>query len=598
MSIELKEVKLPGRESEGSLTPAMRQYRAAKDAHPDTLLFFRMGDFYELFFEDAVVASRELQLTLTARDKLKAVPMCGVPYHAAEGYLQRLLRRGYRVAICEQMEDPKLAKGVIKREVTRVFTPGTAVDPSLGPEQSNWLVSLACSGSERSSKGRSRANEPENASVRVGLCMLDLSTGEVRATEFTDQNAWAQSLDELGRLRPAELLYASTGLHGKNLLGETEDDSAAFASIPSKTGLEDWVFTAEYAVPLVLRQFGVHSLDGLGLGGHETAAVALGALLEYLRRTKQGALEHVDSVHFYGRSTCLQMDAVSVRNLELIEPLFAGETTQTTLASVLDACLTPMGKRLLRSTLLRPPSHVVEINERLDAVEEGVRELRRREAVRRALDGVLDLERLLGRVALDSAGPRELCSLAGTLARLPALLLSLGGFTNSGWVQIRGDFDALEDVEREIGRTLVAEPPVSLGDGTAVREGVDAELDEARDLGRNGRQAIAAIEERERARTGIGSLKARFNNVFGYYLEVTRANAKAVPADYERKQTLVNAERYTTPELKELEVKILTAQERCGDHRAEDLRRAAGAGCFRRQGGFERAPGEWLESIY
>jgi len=553
------EERVPQEDLEAVLTPAMRQYRAAKDAYPDALLFFRMGDFYELFFEDALVASKELQLTLTARDKLKAVPMCGVPYHAAEGYLQRLLRRGFRVAICEQVEDPKLAKGVVKREVTRVLTPGTAVDPALGAEQSNWLVSLARVGGGRS------ARSIHDVGSCIGLAMLDLSTGEFRTTEFSGANAWAQALDEVGRLRPAELLSGTTFTGGANLLGEGTDDVSEIAAIRTKTALEDWVFTAEYAVPLLKQHFKIQSLDGLGLGGHEAAAVAAGAVLEYLRRIKRGALEHVDGLRFYERSTCLELDAVSVRNLELVEPMFAGEAGQTTLFAVLDSCLTPMGKRLLRSWLLRPASGVAEIGARLDAVGEAKGNLRQREELRRALGGVLDLERLLGRVALDSAGPREVVALASTLGRLPAVLLSLQVFTAERWVDLSAGMDTLDDLQGQISGTLVEEPPVALGEGAAIREGVDAELDELRELGRSGRQAIAAIEERERKRTGIGSLKVRFNNVFGYFLEVTRANAKAVPADYERKQTLVNAERFTTPELKELERKILTAQDRCGE---------------------------------
>ena len=546
---------------EAVLSPAMRQYRAAKEAYPDALLFFRMGDFYELFFEDAIVASKELQLTLTARDKLRAVPMCGVPYHAADGYLQRLLRRGFRVAICEQMEDPKLAKGVVRREVTRVMTPGTAVDPSLAAEQSNWLVSIARTGAGR---GTSPASGDAGC---TGLAMLDLSTGEFRATEFQGAVGWAQSLDEIGRLHPAELLFGASLIGGANLLGESaaSEDTSWLSAIRTKTPLEDWVFTAEHAVPLLKKHFQVPSLDGLGLAGREAAAVAAGALLEYMRRTKQGSLEHVDALRFYERSTCLELDAVSVRNLELVEPLFAGETTQTTLSSVLDACLTPMGRRRLRSTLVRPANGVAEIDARLDAVGELVGDLRRREELRRALDGVLDLERLLGRVALDSAGPREVMALATTLGRLPGIVEALNTLRAARWRELADGMDAVDDLRDLVLRTLAEEPPGSVGDGGAVRAGVSAELDELRELGRSGRGTIAAIEERERERTGIGSLKVRFNQVFGYYIEVTRANAKAVPTDYERKQTLVNAERFTTPELKELERKILTADERSGE---------------------------------
>ncbi len=554
------EEKIPVSDVEASLTPAMRQYRQAKNTYPDALLFFRMGDFYELFFEDAVVAAKELQLTLTARDKLKSVPMCGVPHHAAESYMQRLLRRGFRVAVCEQMEDPKLAKGVVKREVTRVLTPGTAVDPALGGEQSNWIISIAITGVNRSSTG----TDPGGAQC-IGLAMLDLSTGEFRTTEFRGPDGWAQAVDEIGRFKPSELLCGETLRGGTNLLGETADLGFGLESIKTKTTLEDWVFTVEYALPLVKQHFQIQSLDGLGLARHEGASVAAGALLEYMKRIKRGAMQHVDSLQFYERSTCLELDAVSVRNLELVDPLFAGESVQTTLFSVLDSCLTPMGRRLLRSTLLRPASGLAEIDSRLDAVAELFRDLRRREDLRQSLDGLLDMERLLGRLALDSAGPREMTALAGTLARLPPLLEVLRLLEADRWVRLGVDFDPLSDVVATICGTIVDEPPVSLGDGTAIREGVDAELDELRELSRSGRQAIAAIEDRERERTGIGSLKVRFNNVFGYYLEVTKANAKGVPADYERKQTLVNAERFTTPELKELERKILTAQERSSE---------------------------------
>ncbi|HEY8998062.1 MAG TPA: DNA mismatch repair protein MutS, partial [Edaphobacter sp.] len=288
-----------------ALSPAMRQYRTAKDTYPDSLLFFRMGDFYELFFEDAIVAARELQLTLTARDKAKSVPMCGVPYHAAEGYLQRLLRKGFRVAICEQMEDPKLAKGVVKREVTRVFTPGTAIDPSLSAEQSNYLASVAVTGS--------------GVQTVFGLAFLDLSTGEFRATEFRGSAARAQLVDELGRTRPVELVFGSGGslfAAANSSLAldkgrEDEEEAASFDWIRTKTPLDEWVFSTEHALPLLRRHFHVHSLDGLGLGGREIAGVAAGALLHYMQATKQGGLEHVDVLRFYERSTCLELDAVS-----------------------------------------------------------------------------------------------------------------------------------------------------------------------------------------------------------------------------------------------------------------------------------------------
>jgi DNA mismatch repair protein MutS len=538
--------------SETTLTPVMRQYFAAKEQHPDCLMFCRIGDFYELFYEDAILVSRELQLTLTARDREKKQPMCGVPYHAAEVYLQKLLRLGYKIALCEQMEDPKQTKTIVRREVTRVLTPGTSLDPTLGAEQSNYLASVCVLGA--------------GAQQVCGLALLDLSTGEFRATEFVGVHAWAAAADELGRVRPVELLYGTGLLGGVNLAGEdSSETTAGLDGIRTKTAMEEWVFTAEYAVPLVRNHFKVHSLDGVGLGGHEAAAVAAGAVLHYLRQTKQGALEHVDGLRFYERSNCLELDAVSVRNLELVEPLFSGESAQTTLFYTMDACCTPMGKRLLRAWLLRPANGLAEIEARLEAVGEAAGDLRRREGLRRSMDGVLDLERLLGRVALDSAGPREVMALAKTLGCLPSVVAAVKMFDAARWRELGNSLDPLEDLHEMIVRTIADEPPVSLADGGAIREGVDAELDELRELSKSGRQALAAIEERERTRTGIGSLKVRFNTVFGYYLEVTKANAKAVPADYERKQTLVNAERFTTPELKEYETKILTAQERSGE---------------------------------
>jgi DNA mismatch repair protein MutS len=570
-------------------TPAMRQYFAAKEAHPDCLMFCRIGDFYELFYEDAIVASRELQLTLTARDREKKQPMCGVPYHAAEQYIQRLLRKGYRVALCEQMEDPKLTRKVVRREVTRVLTPGTVVDSGLGPEQSNWLASISVRGS--------------GATGCVGLALLDLSTGEFRATEFSGATAWAQLVDEVGRVRPVELLCAEGGLvepaAGKQSTlreaGGREAEASPFSAGPfegvrTRTVLEDWVFTAEYAVPLLRKHFSVHSLDGMGLAGHEAAATAAGAVVHYLQKTMQGGLEHIDVIRFYEQAGCLVLDAVSVRNLELTEPLFSGESIQTTLFYTLDACCTPMGKRLLRATLLRPASELNEIEARLEAVGEAAADLPRREGLRRAMDGLLDLERLLGRVALDSAGPREVKALGASLACLPRLRDAAGLFKAKRWRELSGAgeaptpfstgsleqtdrvstgfstaFDIMEDLHEMIASIVVDEPPLTFTDGGVIRPGVDAELDELRELGRSGRQALAAIEERERQRTGIGSLKVRFNSVFGYYLEVTKANSRSVPADYERKQTLVNAERFTTPELKEYETKILTAQERSGE---------------------------------
>ena len=520
----------------------MRQYFAAKAKHPDTLLLFRMGDFYELFYEDAKTAARELEITLTARDRERQVPMCGVPYHAVEGYIGRLLQKGYRIAICEQMEDPKLAKKIVRREVTRVLSPGTALDPAQRSERNNYLAALHV------------------ADDRVGLALLDLSTGEFRVTEFHGKTAPALSLDELSRQQPAELLIAAETSLFPALSPDTL--SAALDPIRAKTRLEPWVFSADYAVPLLERQLGARSLDGFGLGGHGAAAIAAGAALHYVRSTQAGDLTHIDGLRFYERAEHMELDAVSVRNLELVEPLFAEASARTTLFHTLDCCQTPMGKRLLRTSLLRPLLNAAEIDARLDAVAELHAALQPREELRRALAGVLDMERLLSRVSLDSAGPRDVLALGASLARLPQIGRAIDKLVAQRWKEAHGRLDRLEDLHDTIARSVVAEPPLTLADGGVIATGVHAELDELRTLSQSGRQSIAAIEERERQRTGIGSLKVRFNNVFGYYIEITKANLKGVPADYERKQTLVNAERFTTPELKDYETRVLTAHER------------------------------------
>jgi len=530
-------------------TPVMRQFFAAKQAHPDCLLFFRMGDFYELFYDDAILVARELQISLTARDREKAIPMCGVPYHAAENYLQKLLRRGYRIAMCEQLEDPKLTKTLVRRGVTRVLTPGTALDSSLAPNDNTFLAALTLN-------ARSDA---------AGVAALDLSTGEFRATEFHGKSAIKEAVDELHRLAPREILLATNLRLGSAQTTLNGEEDETLPSAATKTPLEDWVFTADYALPLLQQHFRANSLDGFGLGTHASAATAAGALLHYLRATHHEDLEHLDSLGYYERATCLELDAVSVRNLELTEPLFSGESNQTTLLYTLDACRTPMGKRLLRSTLLRPSIDPAQIAARLDSVAEAHASLPKRETLRRALDGILDLERLLARIALDSAGPRDVVALCRTLSALPGVLLGAREFSQGRWSALTQEFDTLEDLCGQIGRTLVEDPPLKLGEGDAIAQNVDAEMDELRGLSRSGRESIAAIEDRERERTGISSLKVRFNSVFGYYLEITKSNLANVPADYERKQTLVNAERFTTPELKEYERKILTAQDRIAE---------------------------------
>ena len=525
-------------------TPLMRQYTAIKKDHPSALLFFRLGDFYELFFDDAVTAARELQITLTSRNKEKgmAIPMCGVPFHAAEGYISKLIRRGFKVAICDQMEDARFAKKLVRREVTRVVTPGTAADASLSSEENSFLAAVASTGD------------------RVGFAALDLSTGEFRATEFAGQDASRRIQEELQQLQPKELLYGSSLPLLENASGAKPRRHPA--SGWAETPLEDWIFAPDHAIPLVENHFGVLSLEGFGLAGKPAAASAAGAILYYVRSTQRGTLDHIDRIGFYERQSCLVLDTVTVRNLELIEPLFANADAGTTLFRAIDSTCTPMGKRLLRSWLLRPSISVGEINARLDAVETQAQQTVYREELRRSLEGILDLERLLSRVTLETANPRDVLALATSLAKIPAVRGVLEHLRASRLTALHGSIDELSDLRRRIEKSIVTEPPISLSDGGVIQAGVDKELDELRDLSRNSKQYVAQIEQRERERTGIASLKVKFNNIFGYYIEISKPNLHLVAPDYERKQTLVNAERFTTPELKEYESKILDAQEK------------------------------------
>jgi DNA mismatch repair protein MutS len=446
---------------------------------------------------------------------------------------------------------------LVRREVTRVVTPGTAADSSLNAEENNFLAAVATVGD------------------RVGFAALDLSTGEFRATEFAGELAGHRIQEELEQLRPKEMLYGSSApLFETRSNGETgaparpvAEHSATRAPARSTNGwaetpLDDWIFAPDHAIPLLENHFGVLSLEGFGLAGKPAAASAAGAILYYIRSTQRGTLDHVDRIGFYERQNCLVLDAVTVRNLELIEPLFAGTDAGVTLFRCMDATVTPMGKRLLRTWMLRPSLDPSEINGRLDAVEVQVKDTVRREELRRSLDGILDLERLLSRVTLETANPRDVLALAASLARIPKVRTVLAGLSASRLGTLHIAIDELGDLREKLDRTLVPEPPLTLSDGGVIAAGIYKDLDELRDLSRNSKQYLAQVETRERERTGIGSLKVKFNSIFGYYIEISKANLHLSPADYERKQTLVNAERFTTPELKEYESKILDAQEK------------------------------------
>ena len=472
-------------------TPLMRQYSAIKKEHPNALLFFRLGDFYELFFDDAVLAARELQITLTSRNKEKGVdiPMCGVPYHAAEGYIAKLIRRGFKVAVCEQVEDPRLAKKLVRREVTRVVTPGTAADSSLNAEENNFLAAVATTGD------------------RAGFAALDLSTGEFRATEFAGESAGRRIQEELEQLRPKELLYGSsaplfelgprtnarpTSVYPASVQASSVMPPSLQAPVGvapkrpesawAETPLDDWIFAPDHAIPLLENHFGVLSLEGFGLAGKRAAASAAGAILYYIRSTQRGTLDHIDRIGFYERQNCLVLDAVTVRNLELIEPLFAGTDAGVTLFRCLDATVTPMGKRLLRAWMLRPSVDVAEIEARLESVEALVRDIVRREELRRTLEGILDLERLLSRVTLETANPRDVIALGASLARIPKVRATLGGLPAARLTALHTLLDELGDLRQKIEQTIIAEPPLTLSDGGVIAAGIDKNLDELRDL--------------------------------------------------------------------------------------------------------------------
>jgi DNA mismatch repair protein MutS len=527
--------------SSDATTPLMRQYNSIKQQAPNMLLMFRLGDFYELFFEDAVVAARDLEITLTSRNKEKgaAIPMCGVPYHAVESYIARLIQKGHRVAICDQMEDPKFAKKLVKREITRMVTPGTAMDAALvRPRENNYLAAVL------------------RAGPRAALAHVDVSTGEFRVTEMEPVEI-AGALETLGArevLFPAELPL---------LDGEP---TAAVRYV--RTELEDWIFTHDYAGRTLRDHFKLLSLDGCGLANRGAAVGAAGAILHYLRETQRGALDHLDRPTYYERSAFMVLDAVTVRNLELVEPLFAadagGPQPSATLLGVLDQTHTGMGGRLLRQRLLRPSMDRGEIERRLEALGEMIAQTILRAETRKQLAGILDIERLLAKVTLGSAGPRDLLALGRSLEKIPALK-QVGQAILSPANHLCTLFDHLDevpDIAKLILDAIADEPPLNIADGGTIRAGFNGALDELRDLSLNGRTYIAQIEARERQRTGIQSLKVRFNNIFGYYIEITRPNLPLVPADYERKQTLANAERFTTPELKDYERKVLDAEEK------------------------------------
>ncbi len=522
----------------GDLTPLMRQYREIKRAYSEAILFFRVGDFYEMFFEDALEASRLLAIALTSRDKARGepIPLCGVPYHAATGYIAKLLKAGRTVALCEQVEDPKVAKGLVRREVVRLYTPGTLVDSELLlPGEANFLAAVA--------------SDP--AATTLGLAALDLSTGEFWAMELHGARAQPDLYDELSRLEPRELLYP-TGLplEVQRLVGRLKDTrqcprEPAFFDLPR----------GDVGLRARLEQL-LADCDPRDLTLGSRAACAI---LGYLQETQPTApLDHLKTLKLRSPEHHMQLDPATIRNLELLKPL-ADDRRGPTLLSVLDRTVTAMGSRLLRQWLVRPLVQAAPIQDRLEAVSELVQNVQARAGIRAALRGIQDLARLGTRASLGVATPKELLALKDSVAVLPAIRTFVQDMHAGRLRELGASWDDLTDLYQAVETAILPDAPVSTRDGGLIKDGYHPQVDELRKTCREGKEWIVQLETRERERTGIDSLKIRFNQVFGYYIEVTRPNLPKVPGHYLRKQTLVNAERFTTEELRELEARVTGA---------------------------------------
>ncbi len=520
------------------LTPMMRQYQEIKQQHSEMLVFFRLGDFYEMFYEDAVLASRELEITLTSRNTDHSghpIPMCGVPHHAVNTYLVRLIKKGYKVALCEQVEDPRLAKGVVRREVTRIVTPGTVLEEGiLNSKENNYVASLL----ERK--------------ACLGAAFLDISTGEFWLTEFSGEEAWSQLQPELSHFQPREVVIPEA--EALRLTPRLSEEVRVGAV---RTTQADWTFNLDYSKQVLLKHFQVATLEGFGLKGQHAAISAAGALLHYVKQTQKSCLTHVTSLKLFEPDRYLKLDKSTVDNLELMRGLDGHK--RWTLLVTLDQTKTPMGARLLRTRMLHPSLDLKEIEQRLDAVEEVQDSVLGMSRLAKILKSIPDLERLLSRVTVGTAHARDLILLRESLQRLPELTKLLANYRSE---ILRPELDLLSDVVQLLKHAVTDDAPISLSDGGVIRKGFNSELDELREIASSGKSFIACLETQERQRTGIISLKVKYNKVFGYFIEVTKTHLDSVPDDYVRKQTLVNSERFITAELKEYEEKVLGAEER------------------------------------
>jgi len=523
------------------LTPMMRQYHEIKRRCPGKMLLFRLGDFYEMFYEDAVTASRELEITLTSRNRDRTgapIPMCGVPYHSVDGYVARLLKKGHKLAICEQVEDPSTAKKLVRREVVRILTPGTVVEEMLLESKAhNYLASLV---------------QGDNG---LGVAFMDLSTSDFLATEFLGTDAWPRAVDELGRFNPTELVLPD---HAAEELRRRL--SREWPSETVWSPVEGWAFNLDYAQRLLLEHFEVASLDGFGLEGRSLAQCAAGALVHYLRSTKLDPLAKAAALRFFQPSDFLRLDTTTIANLELIQT-FDG-SRKGTLLSLLDTTRTGMGGRMIKSWMLTPLMDAGELNRRLDAVESLTNDVPALDRLGRKLSDIHDLERLVSRILAGIANPREMLALRDSILVIPPLCAMIRPFRAARLGEMAAQVDPLDDVAQLVEKSIADDPPASASEPGIIRPGYSQALDELRAIRSSGRSYIASLEKRERERTGIQSLKVKFNQVFGYFIEVTKPNLPQVPSDYLRKQTLVSCERFVTPELQSYEEKVLSAEER------------------------------------
>lgn len=536
-----------------SFTPMIRQYLEIKEQYPDAILFFRLGDFYEMFFNDACVASRELEITLTGREggTRERVPMCGVPYHAVDGYIARLIGKGYRVAICDQVEDPAEAKGIVKREVTRVITPGTIMEGQLLEEKKNNY--LAC------------VAQDENG---YGLAVTDITTGSFMVCSFSGTRAKYAIMEEIARIMPAEVIVPLTGEkgHPPSSAGMSSGADALALDLkslgtPVVSGYSHKAFSQAEAMRALEEQFGKNAFLNWATGSPKLAVAAAGALVSFLRYTQKRDLAHLNAIQFYQPGKYMLLDVTTRRNLELSRSI-SDNTKKFTLLSVLDYTVTSMGGRLIRNWIEQPLLIKEDVMARLDAVEELVKDALTRQAYKNELKNIYDLERLAGKISFGTVNPRDLLALRKSLAYLPSLKRLMSQSAAALLKKINDDIDPMEEMKELLDKAIDDDPPLSLRDGGLIKKGYNSEVDSLRSVKLETRSMLAGLEERERNRTGIKSLKIGYNRVFGYYLEVTKSYLNMVPEEYRRRQTLANAERYITPELKEYEDHILGAEER------------------------------------